>query len=339
MKAALTYGPFDTRVEDISEPTPGKGEVKVKIAYCGICGSDPEIYEGTFGLLKAPWWPPAPFQTGHEASGTIVEVGPGMLGDWKVGQRVAMNFRDYCGACYYCRNKMEQYCEYVTSYEAGFAEYALYSESCLYPLPDDLSFERGAMLEPVTIAVHAVDLGNIAPGKTVAISGGGTIGLLVMQVAMHAGAARVLVSDPMPEKRAMALKLGADVAVDPLNEDLIAAGMKLTDGRGFDTVYERIGNIKAVPATLDLAAKHGTIAWAGAYHEGATVPVRPFQLFGSELTVRTTMLAPYVFPRSLNLLSKLDLEPMITQIVPLDDIAKALASRKTSTDIKILVKP
>jgi (R,R)-butanediol dehydrogenase/meso-butanediol dehydrogenase/diacetyl reductase/L-iditol 2-dehydrogenase len=161
----------------------------------------------------------------------------------------------------------------------------------------------------------------------------------VQQVAMHAGAARVLVSDPMPEKRAMAAKFGADLTVDPLKEDLIAAGMKLTDGRGFDTVFECSGNIKAVPPTLDLAAKYGTVVWAGSYHEDASVPVRPFQLFGNELTVRATILAPYVFPRALKLLAKLDLEPMVTQIVPLADIAKALASRKTSTDIKILVKP
>jgi 2-desacetyl-2-hydroxyethyl bacteriochlorophyllide A dehydrogenase len=339
MKAALTYGPFDTRVEDIPEPNPGKGQVKVKIAYCGICGSDPEIYEGTFGLLKAPWWPKAPFQTGHEASGTIVELGSGLLGEWKVGQRVAMNFRDYCGACYYCNSKMEQFCEHVTSYEAGFAEYALYAESCLYPLPDDVSMERGAMLEPVTIATHAVDLGNIAPGRTVAISGGGTIGLLVQQVAMKAGASRILVSDPMPEKRAMAAQFGADVTVDPLNEDLLAACAKLTDGRGFDTVFECSGNINAVLPTVGLAAKDGTVVWAGSYHEDASVPLRPFLLFANELTIRSTILAPYVFPRSLKLLSKLDLEPMITQIVPLDDIAKALAGRKTSTDIKILVKP
>ena len=250
MKAARTYGPFDIRVDDIPEPTPGPGEVKVKIAYCGICGSDPEIYEGTFSLLKAPWWPKAPVpRRGHEASGVITELGPDLLGDWKVGQRVAMNFRKYCGGCYYCRNKMEQFCEHVKSYEAGFAEYALYDESCLYPLPDDVSLERGAMLEPVTIAVHAVDQGNIAPGKSVAISGAGTIGLLVQQLAMKAGAARVLVSDPMPEKREFAKRFGADWTIDPLKEDLVTVGRGLMDGRGFDTVFECSGNFGAVAAT------------------------------------------------------------------------------------------
>jgi 2-desacetyl-2-hydroxyethyl bacteriochlorophyllide A dehydrogenase len=339
VKAALTYGPFDTRVEEVPEPTPGPGEVKVKIAYCGICGSDPEIYEGTFGLLKAPWWPPAPFTTGHEASGVIVEVGPGLLGDYRVGQRVAMNFRKYCGACYYCRNKQEQFCEHVTSYEAGFAEYAVYDESCLYPLPDDVSLERGAMLEPVTIAVHAVDLGNIAPGKTVAISGSGTIGLLIQQMAMRAGAVRVFTSDPMPEKREMAKKYGADWTVDPLTDDLVAVGRGHTDGCGFDTVFEASGKITAAEQCIRLADKDGTIVWAGSYHEDATFPINPCYMFSNELTIRSTILAPYVFPRALKLLSKLDLDQMITEIVPLENIATALAGRKTSTAIKILVKP
>ncbi len=339
MKAALTYGPFDTRVEEVPEPTPGPGEIKVKIAYCGICGTDPEIYDGSFGLLKAPWWPKPPFTTGHEASGVIAELGPGLLEGYQVGRRVAMNFRTYCGKCYYCRSMREQYCEHVTSYEAGFSEYALYGEGAIYPLPDDVSLERGAMLEPVTIALHAVDQGNISPGKTVAICGGGTIGLLVQQIAIRAGATRVLVSDPMPEKRAMAMRLGADWTVDPLAEDLVAVGRELTGGRGFDTVFEASGKLSAAQQSMGLADKCGTIVWVGVYPEEAELSVNPYTMFASELTVRSSMLAPYVFPRGLKLLSKLDLEPMITEIVPLEDIARALAGRKTSNAVKILVKP
>jgi len=339
MKAALTYGPFDVRVEEVAEPTPGPGEIKVKIAYCGICGTDPDIYDGSFGLLKAPWWPPAPFTTGHEASGVIVELGSGLVGDHKVGQRVAMNFRTYCGKCYYCRSMREHQCEHLTSYEAGFAEYAVYGEAAVYPLPDDVSLERGAMLEPVTIATHAVDQGDICPGKTVAICGGGTIGLLVMQIAMRAGAARVLVSDPMPEKREMAKKLGADWTIDPLAEALETAGRALTDGRGFDTVFECSGKLAVAKQCLGLADKCGTVVWAGIYPEEAELAITPFHLFANELTVRSTTLAPYVFPRALKLLSKLELDPMISEIVPLEDIAKALAGRKNSTAVKILVRP
>jgi (R,R)-butanediol dehydrogenase/meso-butanediol dehydrogenase/diacetyl reductase/L-iditol 2-dehydrogenase len=339
MKAALTYGPFDVRVEEVPEPTPGPGQVKVQIAYCGICGTDPDIYDGTFGLLKAPWWPKPPFTTGHEASGVIAELGPDLIMGYRVGQRVAMNFRTYCGVCYYCRNRMEHMCEHVTSYEAGFAQYAVYGEGAVYLLPDEVSLERGAMLEPVTIALHAVERGDIDPGKTVAICGGGTIGLLVQQIALRAGAARILVSDPMPEKREMALKLGADWTLDPQASDLVAVGRDLTAGRGFDTVFECSGRPEVAGQCLRLAGKCGTVVWVGGYPEEAEVAVNPYYMYANELTVRSSILAPYMFPRAVELLPKLDLEPMISEIVPLDDIAKALAGRKTSTAIKILVKP
>jgi (R,R)-butanediol dehydrogenase/meso-butanediol dehydrogenase/diacetyl reductase len=339
MRAALTYGPFDVRVEDIPEPTPGPGQIKVKIAYCGICGTDPEIYDGSFGLLKAPWWPKAPFPTGHEASGVITELGPDLVMGYEVGQKVAMNFRTYCGKCYYCRSAKEHMCDHVTSYEAGFAEYAIYGEGAIFPLPDDVSLEHGAFLEPVTIATHCVDQGNVIPGRTVAISGSGTIGLLVMQIAMRAGAARVLVSDPMPEKREMAKRLGADWVVDPLKEDLLAVGKELTEGRGFDTVFECSGKLSAAKQCIELADRCGTIVWAGVYPEEAELAINPYYMFANELTLRSTTLAPYIFPRGVKLLSKLDLDPLLSEIVPLDDVAKALAGRKNSTAIKILVKP
>jgi 2-desacetyl-2-hydroxyethyl bacteriochlorophyllide A dehydrogenase len=339
MKAAVQYAPFDVRVEEVPEPTPGPGEVKVKIAYCGICGTDPDIFDGSFGLMKAPWWPKGAFTVGHEASGVIVELGPGLVGDLRVGQRVAMNFRTYCGKCYYCRSMREHQCEHVTNYEAGFAEYAIYGEAAVYPLPDDVSLEHGAFLEPVTIATHAVDQGNIIPGRTVAICGSGTIGLLVMQIAMRAGAARVLVSDPMPEKREIAARLGADWTVDPTAEDLETFARGVTEGRGFDTVFECSGKLAAAKQSVALADKCGTIVWAGVYPEEAELAINPFYLFANELTLRSTSLAPYVFPRGVKLLSKLDLDPLLSEIVPLTDIARALAGRKSSTAVKILVRP
>ena len=210
MKAAIQYAPFDVRVENVPEPKPGPGEIKVKIAYCGVCGTDPEIFDGSFGLMKTPEWPKGPFTYGHEASGVIAELGDGLVQGYQVGQRVAMNFRSYCGGCYYCRNKMEHMCEHVSPAGGAFAEYAIYKESAIYPIPDELSLEHGALLEPTTVALHAVDLANIAPGKTVAISGAGTIGLLILEIALRAGAAKVMVSDPIPGKRRLAERLGAD---------------------------------------------------------------------------------------------------------------------------------
>jgi 2-desacetyl-2-hydroxyethyl bacteriochlorophyllide A dehydrogenase len=191
----------------------------------------------------------------------------------------------------------------------------------------------------VTIAAHCVDQGDVIPGRTVAICGGGTIGSLVQQIAMKAGAARVLVSDPMPEKRELAKKLGADWVVDPLKEDLEAVARGYTEGRGFDTVFECSGKLAVTGQCVKMADKCGTVVWAGVYPEEAEIPFNPFYLFANELTVRSTTLAPYLFPRGVKLLSKLDLDPLLSEIVPLEDIAKALAGRKTSTAVKILVKP
>lgn len=339
MRAARQYAPFDVRVEDVPEPTPGPGEIKVRIAYCGICGTDPEIFDGSFGLTKTPQWPDPPFTVGHEACGTIAELGSGLVQGYKVGQRVAMNFRSYCGACYYCRNKMEHMCEHVTSCEGGFQQYSLYRENTIYPLPDEVSFERGALLEPLTVAIHAVDQASIVPGRTLLILGGGTIGQLIMQVAIRAGAAKVLVSDPIREKRQLAERLGADVTVDPLSEDLEVVAREVTRGRGFDAVMEASGRLDAAKQALALAGKCGTVVWAGVYPEQAEISIRPFQLYANELAIRSTIVSPYVFPRGIQLLAKLDLEPLISEIRPLNEIADVLATIRKGTGIKTLINP
>lgn len=338
MKAALQYAPRDLRVVDIPEPSPGLGEIKVKIAYCGVCGSDHEIHNGTFSLMNEPKWPKSPFSRGHEASGTVVELGEGLLLGHEVGQRVAMNPFSSCGGCYYCRNKMPHYCEHITFRECGFQEYVVYHESAVYPLPEEVSLERGALLEPLTVALHAVDVANIVPGKTVAITGGGSIGLLSLLVALRAGAARVLVSDPIPAKRSLAKELGADWTLDPATDDVVQAGQELTGGIGYDTVIEASGSLAAARQCMELAGTCGTIVWAGVYPEETELSVNLFHVWKKELTMRSIFAGPYAFTRGVNLLTKLDLEPLITEIVPLADIARVFADHEASTGIKSLVR-
>jgi len=339
MKAAVQYGPGDVRVEDIAEPQPGPDEVKVKIEYCGVCGSDLEIFAGTFGLMKTDGWPKGPKIEGHEASGTIVALGSEVIQGYHVGQRVAMNFRSSCGACHYCRNMMEHFCEHVTMGSGAFAEYAVYKESAIFPLADDISFERGALLEPLTVALHVTDLAGIKTGSSVAISGGGTIGLLTIQMAVRSGAAPLMVSEPVAGKRELALRFGADAAVDPMSDDLVARGMELTQGRGFDTVIEASGNLRAATQALELVGKRGTVVWAGVYPDEATIPVNPFDMYAGELTIKSAMVSPYSFPRSLSLLPKLDLEPIVTHTYALSDIVEAFENHKKGQAIKTLIRP
>jgi 2-desacetyl-2-hydroxyethyl bacteriochlorophyllide A dehydrogenase len=337
MRAAVIRGAGNINVEEWPEPEPGPDEVKVKIAYCGVCGTDPEILEGRFGPINTKD-SDEPRIIGHEASGTIVAVGENVK-NYKLGQRVACDFRSPCGKCYYCRNKMVHFCRNSHHATGAYAEYAVYKEQAVYVLPDDISMEIGALLEPVSVAVHAVDVANIRPGGSVAISGAGTIGLLCMEMALKSGAARVLVSEPVAVKRQVAKKLGADVVVDPMKDDVVEAGKKLTDGRGFDTVIEASGNLGAAKQALAMIDNCGTILWGAVYPRDKEVGVPPSYMYSKELTIRAIFTSPYSFPRALNLLPKLELEPLITHIIPLDDIKKVFETHKTGQSIKILVKP
>jgi (R,R)-butanediol dehydrogenase/meso-butanediol dehydrogenase/diacetyl reductase len=338
MKAAVTRSAGVIQMEEVPEPEMKSDQIKVKIAYAGLCGTDPENLEQRFGLMSSEVYK-QPRILGHEASGTIAEIGKDIRGDYKIGQRVAMNFRSACGACYYCRNGMEHFCRWGEDATGCFAEYAVYPESAVYPLTDDISLEIGSLLEPVSVAVHAIDQARVRTGSSVAVCGGGPIGLLCLQMALKAGAACTLLSEPIPEKRVLAKKLGADVVVDPFKEDILEAGKKLTDGRGFDVVIDASGNINAAKQCIYLADNRGTILWAAVYGKDVEIGVPPFLMYAKELTITSTFVSPYSFPRALAMLPKLELKSLITDIVPLKDIQKAFELHKAGKSIKILIKP
>ena len=348
MRAAVIKAPGVLEVQNIPEPVCEPDEIKVRIAYAGICGSDPKILEGTVGaafpagaiggpLAVTPMRPGVKI-LGHEASGTVVEIGKDVKGDFKIGQKVAMNFRKTCGGCYYCQNKMEHFCERVTPFVGVMAEYGSFKESLVYKLPEDLPLDEGAFLEPLSIAVHTVDIAKVKVGDSVIITGGGPIGLLTLQVAIKAGAAKVLVSEPVAEKRELAKRFGADVTVDPMNEDLLAIANKFTNGRGFNVCIEATGIAPLARQLILLSERCGNIVWAGVYPGNVDLGVPIFYMYSKELSVHSVKLAPYSFPRALEILPKLDLKPMIT-VFPPDDAVKAFEAHKKGKAIKILLKP
>jgi len=348
MKAVVIKSVGVLEVQDVPEPECQAGEIKVKIAYAGICGTDPKIVEGVIvpnfpmgaigGPLKTTPMREGVKILGHEASGTIVTIGKDVKGDFKVGQHIAMNFRKTCGSCYYCINGMEHFCERVTPYVGVMAEYGCFKESLVFALPDDLTLDLGAFLEPLSIALHTVDIAKIKVGDSVIITGGGPIGLLILQLAVKAGASKVLLSEPIAEKRALAKQFGADVVVDPVNEDLLAISNKLTDGRGFNVCIEASGVAALARQLILLAERCGNIVWVGYYTEGFDVGVPIFYMYSKELSIHSVKLAPYSFPRALQMLPKLNLKPMIT-VYPLADVVKAFEAHKKGKDIKILLKP
>ena len=343
MKAAIRNESGKLEVQNIPEPEMGPDRIKVKIAYCGICGSELHSIDPEYIARRAPMpqrpagAPNRPRVGGHEASGTIAEIGADVKG-FTVGQKVAMNFRSYCGSCYYCRNGMEHYCTAVIPATGSYAEYAVYHKSAVYALPDNVTLEQGALLEPVSVAVHAIDLANIRPGGSLAIMGAGPIGLLLLEVGIIAGAAKVLVSEPVESRRKLAKQLGATVVVDPIKEDLDAASKKLTEGRGFDTVIDASGKLSVCKQALSLADKCGTIVWAAMYPNGAEVPVPPSLMYDKELTIRGVFVSPYTFPRALALLPVLNLEPLIS-IMPIEQIDEAFHGLLAGKGVKVLIKP
>ncbi len=338
MKAAVLWKPHDLRVEEEwLEPEPAPDQVKIRITYCGICGSDVEVLEGRFN--PARFAAGQPRLLGHESCGTIVKIGSAVRANLQVGQRVAVYFRSACGACYYCNNGQEHFCERAASNSGGFAEYGVFKEGTVYPVPEGVSMEEAALTEPVSVAIHGIDMARVRPGSSVAVIGAGPIGLLLLQVAMKAGAARTLVSEPVAGKRQVAQDLGADVVVDPLTEDLEAAARKLTDSRGFDTVLEASGKPACARQAVYLAANGGTIVWAGVYPGDALVSVPPFYMYDKELNIQSIKISPYTFPRAVALVPKLQLKPLITDIMPLKDIVKAFDVHSQGKAIKMLIKP
>lgn len=335
MKAAVWRKKGVLVYDDIMEPAIKPTDVKIKVEYTAICGSDPHIIDGTLPVSNPPRI------MGHEMSGTVAELGAeAKTKGLKIGDRVTGNPVRYCGTCDYCRNGQEQYClKLPILFPPGtMAEYVVWDEQQVFKLPDTVSLEEGSLTEPVSVCLRGIDLGNIRPGTSVAILGAGGIGQILLQLAIHAGAARVLVAEPIEAKRKLAEAMGADYTLDPTKEDLWSTAMKLTKYRGFDTVIEASGAQAAAKAAMDITGKCGTLVYFAVYPMNFELPIKPFDLYAREMTVRGVFMSPYLFPRALALLPKLQLKPLISEVYPLAQVNEAFEAQKTSQHVKILVK-
>ncbi|KZL89361.1 zinc-dependent alcohol dehydrogenase [Clostridium magnum] len=320
------------QVMDMPEQQMGDEDVKIKVAYCSICGSDPHLVEGIFGLEP-------PFGLGHEISGTIVEIGKkATKKGLKVGDKVAGNFLRFCGTCYYCRNGQEQFCEYADN-KPGFSEYVVWHESQVFKIPDDVSLEEACLLEPVSIAVRIVDKTNMKIGQRVAISGGGPIGLLALQAMKMFGATSLTLIEPIKERQELAKEFGADYIIDPVEQDVCEESNKITDGLGFDLVIEASGSPKAAPAASEIAAKGGTVLYIAMFPKHYDMPLNLYdKLYSKELTISSINVAPYAFPRAAEIMPRMNLKPFIQKVFTIDQAEEAFAAQVSGKYTKILIK-
>ncbi len=261
MKALLLSEYNRLELVDVPMPRPGPDDVLVRVEACGICGSDVHGYDGGSGR-RIP-----PIVMGHEAAGTVVTAGRdsgAQSPEFHNGQRVTFDSTIYCGECEYCRRGQVNLCNNrqvlgVSTPDfrraGAFAEYVTVPKRLVYAFPDSLSFEHAAMVEPLAVAVHAVDLSDIAAGSTAVVVGAGTIGLLVLQAARLAGCAAVYVVDVDASRLDLAMQLGATETLNAKTTDVVAEIKRLTDGAGVDVALEAVGSTATIRTAVESVRK------------------------------------------------------------------------------------
>lgn len=337
MKAAVYHGPGDLRVEEVPVRKLKDNEVKIQVKYCGICGTDIHIFHGDGGCCDVT----PPLVPGHEFSGIVAEVGAGVKAV-KVGDRVTGDPNDMCGECYFCKNGMQHFCKnnigIGTTVDGGFAEYVIMREKQAYKVSDELSFIEAAMAEPISCCLHGIDLCNIKAGDTVLVMGGGPIGMIMMQLAKNAGASKVIMSEPVEEKREQALKLGATKTIDPLHEDVEDVLAEYCEN--VNVVIECVGNVHTQADAVRFAGKGATIMYFGLAAPEESFPIRPDDIFKKELHITSSYINPYSFERAIQILESgtVELESLITNVVPLDDIADVFTKPEYRRTGKVMIQ-
>lgn len=324
------------RIEVLDVPMQplGDEDVRIKVAYCSICGSDPHLVEGIFG------WEP-PFGLGHELSGVVVELGSkATQKGLKVGDRVAGNFLRFCGTCYYCQNGQQQFCERAgEAKNLGMSEYIVWHESQVYKLPDNVSLKQGCLLEPVSIAVRCMDKVEMKLGQRVAICGGGPIGLLVLQAIKMMGATYLTLIEPIAARRELALKYGAENVIDPSSGSVVEEAMKITGNRGYDVVIDCSGSVRAVEALPEITARGGKLIYAAMYPNEYEMPLNLYKAFFSkEITITGMYVAPYAYPRAMQIMPRMKLEDFTHAIYSMDRAQEAFAAQVSGKHPKVLIK-
>lgn len=343
MRAAVLHGIEDLRVEDVPEPSPGPLEVKVRVAACGICGSDLHLFRGA-GLRQATT--PQPLVLGHEFSGYVVEVGADVVSH-QVGDTVAVRPTVSCGACGACAAGAENVCRGLRFYgvtpplNGGMAEYAVVPAANLHPLPPGLDVATAALAEPLAVGHHAVRRGAAQREHTVVVYGGGPIGIGVVLGLRAAGVGEVFLVEPSAVRRKAAAALGATRdAWDPAATDVRAEVQRLTDGRGADVVFESSGHPAAFTDAQRVAARQGRVVIVAAYEQ--PVSFDPFFLLSTEQTLTAALAyTPAEFGEVLTLMASgvYPLNGWVESIDLADVLGAGFDAVGQQRSTKVLVRP
>lgn len=345
MKALLLTAPSKLEYTDFPEPKPADDEVVVRIRACGICGSDIHGWDGSTGRRNPP------LIMGHEASGEVVAAGP-RVQNWRAGDRVTFDSTIYCGTCHFCREGHVNLCEKrrvvgVSPVEykqhGAFAERLAIPERILYRLPDGLPFDQAAMVEPVSIAVHAVQRTKIVPNATAVVVGSGMIGLLVIQALRWAGAKNVVAIDLADNRLALAQQLGATHTINSGKTDAAAEVARITGGLGADIAFEVVGFTPTLNLALATLKRGGACVLVG----NLSPKTQDFPLQAvvtKEITILGSCASAGEYPLCLDLIARgvINVKPMIEAVVPLAEGAgwfEKLSAKDGGKYMKVILTP
>jgi L-iditol 2-dehydrogenase len=345
MKALLLTAPSKLEFVDFADPKPLEDEVLVRIRACGICGSDIHGWDGSSGRRNPP------LIMGHEASGEIVSTGPRVTA-WRAGDRVTFDSTISCGQCRFCAEGQVNLCENrrvvgvsPSEYKqhGAFAERLALPQRILYRLPDNLPYDQAAMVEPVSIAVHAVQRTKIAAGSTAVVIGSGMIGLLVIQALRWAGARQVVAVDLADNRLELARQLGATHTINSGKADAAAEVSKITEGLGADTSFEVVGFTPTLNLALAVLKRGGVCVMVG----NLSPKTQDFPLQAvvtKELSILGSCSSAGEYPLCLDLIARgvINVKPMIETVASLADGANwfaKLSAKDGGKYMKVILAP
>jgi len=323
-------------VVEMPEPTISPNDVLVRVAYCGVCGTDLHIFEGEYPARL-------PLVPGHEFSGVVDKIGQ-RVKHIKVGDRVAVDPNINCGTCYYCRKGMTNFCEkweaIGVTRQGAYAELVAVPASNVYRVSRSAPLETFAFVEPVSCVLHGLDRANPKKRETALVIGLGTIGLIFGQLLKMRGV-KVLGSDLVEHRLRLAKSVGFDHIVNPAEESTTHAVRSWTAGKGVDLVVEASGSVKATEEAINLVDKGGRIVVFGVAPENATLAVRPFALYRDEISLIGSFTNPNTFATAIKTLSsdKLSVKDLVSKTVDLGHVETAFEEISLRKGIKYLVKP
>lgn len=336
MKVAIMtgVGKMELTTRDIPKPKPD--EALVRVEYVGVCGSDIHYYEnGGIGenIVKPP------FVLGHEAGGTVVEVGSEVK-NLKPGDRVALEPGKTCGKCEFCKTGRYNLCPDVIFFatppvDGVFQEYVAHEADLCFKIPDNMDTMEAALIEPLAVGFHAARQGGAQAGQTAVVTGAGCIGLVSMMALKAMGVSKVIVVDIMKKRLDKALELGATHVVNGREQDTVEAIMELTDGKGADLVIEAAGSEITASQAIHFTKKGATIVMVG-YSASGKITLPMGLALDKELTFKTVFRYRHIYPMAIEAVSegRVNLKGIVTDIFPLDDIQNAMdSSVKNKADI------